>query len=108
MGNLGKYQDFTTEAKLAGGVENLIEIIEKAAVASKSAGLRAQGAGLGIAGVLVVGGAAVATRRFLRSKAADEALAREAKIRLKTEAEEPKHSLEGGQDEGGSDGGTAD
>ncbi|MFE7238220.1 hypothetical protein [Streptomyces sp. NPDC057580] len=76
MGNLGRYQDITTAAKAAGGVDKLIKAIEKVAYV--------KGAGVGAAGVLAVGGAVAAARHFQGAKKAAE----EAKEQLKAEVQE--------------------
>ena len=79
MGNLGSYQDIVTEAHRAGGVEQLIESIEKAAAARAMP--RAFAAGALVTGVLAVGAGAVV--KVLRERmAAREAKASEAKARL--------------------------
>ncbi|WP_217549578.1 hypothetical protein [Streptomyces sp. GbtcB6] len=80
-GNLGPYEEFTTAAGKAGGVDKLISSIEKAA-ASKGFG---KGVRAGVAGALVVVGSAAAVKRSLDArKAAREALADESKEILKT------------------------
>jgi hypothetical protein len=85
-GNLGLYQEITTAAGKAGGVDKLISSIEKAA-ASKAFG---KGVGLGVAGALaVVGGAAAVKRSFDARRAAREALADESKEILKAKIDGP-------------------
>ncbi|QHC65655.1 hypothetical protein GSU68_03040 [Rathayibacter sp. VKM Ac-2759] len=64
MSNLGAYESFTTQAGSVGGVENLIEIIEKAAV-SKSAPKLIAG---GLAAGLVVAAGAHQLYRFGSAK----------------------------------------
>ncbi|GGV82929.1 hypothetical protein GCM10015535_24980 [Streptomyces gelaticus] len=88
-GNLGPYEEFTTAAGKAGGVDKLISSIEKAA-ASKAFG---KGVGLGVAGALAaVGGAAAVKRSLDARRAAREALADESKEILKTKVGEPMRS----------------
>ncbi|MCZ4603459.1 hypothetical protein O3S80_06630 [Streptomyces sp. Lzd4kr] len=92
MGNLGPYQDITTAAKQAGGVENLIKKIEEAAVKKASLQILGKGAAIGVVGTLVVSGVAVTVRRSLDAKRDREVLANEAKERLKTVVEEAMKS----------------
>lgn len=106
MGNLGKYQDIVTEAKLVGGVDKLITIIEEAAAAKVSSKAFGKGAGVGVLSTLIVGGVAVAVRRSLDGKKDREALANEAKEQLKAEPMDPDGpNLENGEGESDSDGG---
>ena len=107
MGNLGKYQDIVTEAKLAGGVDKLIEIIEKAAAAKEFPKTFGKGVGTGALATLGTGVVVVAMRRLLERKKAREALANEAKEQLIAELEESMKSdgadFENGEDENDSD-----
>ncbi|MEU4179315.1 hypothetical protein [Streptomyces sp. NPDC026589] len=86
-GNLGHYQEITTAAKEAGGVDKLISSIE-AAAASK-AFPKAFGLGIG-ACALTVGGVAVATvavKRALTERRTRVTMASEAKEVLRAEIE---------------------
>jgi len=107
MGNLGKYQDIVTEARRVGGVDNLIEIIEEAAVAKEFPRILGKGVGAGALATLGAGVVVVAMRRVLGSRKAREALANEAKEQLKAEVEESIDSdganFENGEDESDSD-----
>ena len=80
MGNLGKYQDIVTDAKRAGGVDNLIADIEGNAVAGAAPRLLAVGAG---AGALVVLAARWSARRYGEWKSGREARAEAAKAQLR-------------------------
>ena len=80
MGNLGKYQDIVTDAKRAGGVDNLIAAIEGDAVAGAAPRLLAVGAG---AGALVVLAARWSARRYGEWKSEREARAEAAKAQLR-------------------------
>jgi hypothetical protein len=88
MSNLGAYKSFSTEAASVGGVENMIEMIEKAAVAKSAPKL--------IAGGLAVGLAAAAGAqqlyRFGSAKVAErkerQAAAEAAKEKLRTSDED--------------------
>ena len=85
MGNLGRYQDIVTEAKLAGGVDALITIIEDNAVADRAPGIFGKGVGAGLLVACVVGGGA-RTARFLGIRKRDRrALRDEARAQLKAE-----------------------
>lgn len=84
MGNLGGYQDITTAAKAVGGPDNLIAIIESAAVKRAAPGHRGQGAALAV--VALVAGAAAKQRwdKYQAGRAAESgARADEAKAQLK-------------------------
>ncbi|MFF0393588.1 hypothetical protein ACFYS8_33545 [Kitasatospora sp. NPDC004615] len=84
MSNLGKYQDIVMEAKRAGGVDKLIEIIEKnAAGKSHAKGVKDGAVGTVAVAVLIAGGA-VAKRAWNRRKTRQ---AEEAKAQLRTIAE---------------------
>ncbi|QHC65087.1 hypothetical protein GSU69_19735 (plasmid) [Rathayibacter festucae] len=74
MSNLGAYESFTTRAGSVGGVENLIEIIEKAAVAKSGPKLIAGGLAAG----LVVAAGAHQLYRFGSAKVAERQAAAEA------------------------------
>ncbi|MFD3834784.1 hypothetical protein ACFWWC_00775 [Streptomyces sp. NPDC058642] len=87
-GNLGLYQDITTAAGKAGGVDKLIGAIEAAAVAKAFPRAFGKGAGVGAAGALVAVSAAVALKRSRDDRRAREALANEAKEQLKAEVED--------------------
>lgn len=80
MGNLGRYQDIVTDAKRAGGVDNLIADIEGNAVAGAAPRLLAVGAG---AGALVVLAARWSACRYQEWKSGREARAEEAKTQLR-------------------------
>ena len=84
MGNLGKYQDIVTDAKRAGGVDNLIADIEGNAVAGAAPRLLAMGAG---AGALVVLAARWSARRYGEWKSEREARAEAAKAQLRAAVE---------------------
>lgn len=89
-GNLGRYQDIVMAAKESGGVDKLIEQIEKGAVSKAAPRIRLQGAFVGALGTAVTGmgvGAAVAAKRYLENKKAREALAEDAKAQLKAVVE---------------------
>lgn len=83
MGNLGRYQDIVTDAKRAGGVDELIADIEGNAVAGAAPGLLAVGVG---AGALVVLAARWSARRYQEWKSGREVHAEEAKARLRVVA----------------------
>lgn len=68
MGNLGRYQDIVTEAKLAGGVDAWIKILEDAAVADRSSASFANGAAVGVLAACLMGGGAVAARNLWARK----------------------------------------
>ncbi|WP_141013068.1 hypothetical protein [Nocardioides sambongensis] len=80
MGNLGKYQDIVTEAKRAGGVDNLIADIEGNAVAGAAPFLLAIGAG---GGALVLVAARCGTRSYQEWKTERAARAEAAKAKLR-------------------------
>lgn len=80
MGNLGKYQDIVTDAKRAGGVDNLISEIEDNAVAGAAPGLIAVGAGVGALAVLAT---CWGTHRYGEWKSGREARAAAVKTRLR-------------------------
>lgn len=88
MGNLGQYQDLTTLAKSLGGVENLIQSIEKGAV-SKAAP-RQISTGVILGGVLYVGGkGALKGGKVLLGKYRErQTAATEAKDQLRAESKE--------------------
>lgn len=79
MGNLGPYQDIVVKAKDAGGVERLIEAIEKAAAAKAMP--KAFAAGVAVTAAAAGGVAAIVKRASKRAEAR-EAEANEAKARL--------------------------
>lgn len=79
MGNLGPYQDIVTNAKAAGGVEKLIESIEKSAAAKAMP--KAFAAGVAVTAAGAVGVAAI-IKRASKLAEAREAEANEAKARL--------------------------
>ncbi|MDW8806299.1 hypothetical protein P1P68_16280 [Streptomyces scabiei] len=104
MGNLGKYQDITTQAAQAGGVDKWIEVIEEVAAAKAFPKAFSKGAGVGALSALAVAGLAVISKRALDERRAREALADEAKEQLKaTKSNDinPKN----GEGENDSDGG---
>jgi hypothetical protein len=80
MGNLGKYQDIVTDAKRAGGVDNLIADIEGSAVAGAAPRLLAVGAG---AGALVLLASQWSARRYGEWKSGREVRAEAAKAQLR-------------------------
>lgn len=84
MGNLGKYQDIVTDAKRAGGVDNLIADIEGNAVAGAAPRLLAIGAG---AGALVVLAARWSARFYAEWKSGHEVRAEAAKTQLRAVVE---------------------
>ena len=85
MGNLGPYEVITTEAKLAGGVDAWIKIIEDAAVAERSSEYLAKGAAIGALLASAAAGAAYAARAAWFGKQQQRALAAEARRRLETD-----------------------
>lgn len=84
MGNLSLYEVITTEAKLAGGVDAWIKIIEDNAVAERSWDYLIRGATIG---ALVTGAAAGAayTTHVAWVRKQQRALAAEARWLLKTD-----------------------
>ena len=102
MGNLGSYQDIVTAAKEAGGVQSLIKMIESQAVSKAAPSIYAKGFGTGVAlasaGVALVGAGAVAGKKFLHQRKADQEVAEEAKTQLASEIA----VLQGGAGDGGS------
>lgn len=62
MGNLGEYQDIVMAAKEAGGVDKLIEQIEKGAVSRAAPRIRMTGALVGALGTAATGVAAVVAK----------------------------------------------
>jgi hypothetical protein len=94
VGNLGPYEVITTEAKLAGGVDAWIKIIEDTAVAERSPEYLAKGAAIGALLAFTAAGAAYAVRAAWVGKQQQRALAAEARRRLEANvagriAEEP-------------------
>lgn len=89
-GNLGRYQDIVIAAKGAGGVDKLIEQIEKGIVSKAALRKRMQGAFVEALGTAAV----TAAKRYLDNKKAREALAEDAKAQLKI-AVECSPSVEG-------------
>jgi hypothetical protein len=94
MGNLGLYEVITTEAKLAGGVDAWIKIIEDAAVAERSSEYFAKGAAVGALLAGAAAGATYAARAAWIRKHQLRTLAAEARRRLEADiagrlAEEP-------------------
>lgn len=83
MGNLGKYQDIVTDAKRAGGVDNLIAEIEGNAVAGAAPGLLAVGAS---AGALALLAARWGAHRYGEWKSGREARAAAVKAQLRAVA----------------------
>ena len=81
MGNLGPYQDIVVKAKDAGGVEKLIESIEK------SAALKAIPKGFA-AGVAATIAAVAVVKQYSKRSEAREAEAHEAKAQLASIVEE--------------------
>jgi negative regulator of sigma E activity len=80
VGNLGPYQDFVTNAKAAGGVEKLIESIEKSA--AMKAMPKAFAAGVGVTAAATLGVTAI-VRRYSERSDAQEAEADFAKAELR-------------------------
>ena len=79
MGNLGAYQDIVTNAKAAGGVEKLIESIEKSAAAKAMP--KAFAAGAAVTAAAAVGVTAIVKQVSKRIEAR-KAEANQAKARL--------------------------
>lgn len=109
MSNLGRYQDFATEAKRAGGVvDSFIAAIEKDAVTK--AFPKIFGAGLLVAGAVASATVAVAKRysdlRVLREAQAKEAR-EQVKARVEASASSSVTNLESGEEDGGPDAGPA-
>jgi hypothetical protein len=98
LGNLGKYQDFAVAAKEAGGVDKLIEQIEKGAVSKAAPRIRRNGALVGAALCTATWTAAMAAKHHLDSKKAREALAEDAKAELKAAVEGPPSSEGAGRE----------
>jgi hypothetical protein len=96
LSNLGAYQAITTAAKEAGGVDKLISVIKKAAVADAALKLRVQGVGIGVTGTLVVGGAVAAASHFRGVKKARREQAEEAEKLLKAKLQGPGDTEESG------------
>ncbi|SDM02926.1 hypothetical protein SAMN04487916_12228 [Arthrobacter sp. ov407] len=94
MSNLGLYEWITTQAKIEGGVENLIKTIESGAAkkALKEAGPVLVGVGVlaGVVGTKVLDAAKNARAKYKQSQAA----AAEAKEQLKAVVEESVNSDE--------------
>ena len=86
MGNLGSYQDIVTEAHRLGGVEQLIESIEKAATTRAVPRAFASGA---VATAVLALGVAAAARAWSKRVARHEAEAEDAKVRLTDVIDEP-------------------
>ncbi|WPP33179.1 hypothetical protein [Streptomyces sp. CL7] len=88
MSNLGRYQEFTTQAKEAGGVDKLIEALKEAARNEAAPGVRWQGIGIGAVGTLAAAGVtAFAVSQFQANKRAREEAVNEAEERLKKSIE---------------------
>lgn len=85
MGNLGAYQDIVVKAKDAGGVEMLIESIEKSA--ALKAMPKAFVAGVGFTAATALGVTAI-IRTYSKRSAAHEAAADRAKAQLTTDLDE--------------------
>lgn len=84
MSNLGAFQEITTAAKAAGGVDLLIKAIEKGAVQKAAPPLLATGLGAGVAlGV----GASLGVKRWLDQRQAGKEAAEKAKVQLASEIE---------------------
>ncbi|TYL50066.1 hypothetical protein FXB39_10395 [Nocardioides sp. BGMRC 2183] len=100
MGNLGAYQDIVVKAKDAGGVEMLIESIEKSA--AMKAMPKAFVAGVGVTAAAALGVTAM-VKRYSKRSDAQEAEAIRAKAALRGDA--PDSLVEDAQpsdvDEGG-------
>jgi hypothetical protein len=96
LGNLGDYQDIVVAAKKLGGVDKLIEQIEKGAVSKAAPGIRRKGALVGALGTAATGVAAMAAKRYLDNKKAREALALDAKAQLKAAVEGPPSAEDAG------------
>lgn len=91
MGNLGAYQDIVVKAKDAGGVEMLIESIEKSA--ALKAMPKAFVAGIGFTAVTALGVTAI-IRAYSKRSAAHEVEAVRAKAQLSTDLDEAMGSDE--------------
>ena len=87
MGNLGRYQDIVTEAKLAGGVDAWIGILEDAAAAAGSRKAFTRGVGVGVLVACDVGGSATSARHCWVENRDRRALADEARKQLRAEIE---------------------
>jgi|GEM_PF-3404781 hypothetical protein len=85
MSNLGPYQEFTTQAKAAGGVDALLDIIKRDAISE--AAPKYQGRGV-IVGVIATA-AFVGIAKFLRNKQHE----REQNSRNAKNAEKTLHAL---------------
>lgn len=85
MGNLGAYQDIVVKAKDAGGVEMLIESIEKAAVSKATP--KAFVAGVGVTAVAALGVTAT-IKMYAKRIEAHEAEADRAKAQLSADFDE--------------------
>lgn len=84
MGNLGAYEEFSTAAKKAGGVDALLDVIKKAAFDKGSSDGFTKGVVAGVVGGgLVVGGAVAAANRVRGAYKVRRTKAEEAEAKLK-------------------------
>lgn len=103
MGNLGAYQDIVVKAKDAGGVEMLIESIEKSA--AMKAMPKAFVAGVGVTAAAALGVTAM-VKRYSKRSDAQEAEADRAKAALR--GDPPQRSVSDDQSSQEGEGGNVD
>ena len=85
MSNLGPYQEFTTQAKAAGGVDALLDIIKRDAVSEDAPKYEGRGVIVGA----IITAAAFGIAKFLRNKQHE----REQNSRNAKKAEKTLHAL---------------
>lgn len=85
MSNLGPYQEFTTQAKAAGGVDALLDIIKRDAVSEAAPKYEGRGVIVGA----IITAAAFGIAKFLRNKQHE----REQNSRNAKKAEKTLHAL---------------
>lgn len=85
MSNLGPYQEFTTQAKAAGGVDALLDIIKRDAVSEAAPKYEGRGVIVGA----IITAAAFGIAKFLRNKQHE----REQNSRNAKKAEKALHAL---------------
>ena len=85
MSNLGRYQEFTTQAKAAGGVDALLDIIKRDAVSEAAPKYEGRGVIVGA----IITAAAFGIAKFLRNKQHE----REQNSRNAKKAEKTLHAL---------------
>jgi len=83
MSNLGPYQDITTAAKQAGGVDAWIKTIEDTAVAERAPAIFGKGAGAGLLVAGVLAGGVKLTQVVLVRQQERRALRDDARAQLK-------------------------